>query len=198
MLEKLVNSIVTQMSDEKLIEESQKENYVYALLTLMEKIITVGTIIGISICMERFISTVLFLLLFLELRKRTGGFHFDNFLTCYFGTIFSYLMVVFVSELLVNNQGILFGMLTVSIGIIEWIGTVNHPNIHMTDNELARAKQAARIIVLIEAMLIFCFLTLGIEIIYIVNMSAAIILCAILLCVAKIKKQEVLTNEENE
>ncbi|MBQ3165250.1 MAG: accessory gene regulator B family protein [Lachnospiraceae bacterium] len=198
MLEKMVNSIVTQMSDEKLIEESQKENYVYALLTLTEKIITVGTIIGISICMERFISTVLFLLLFLELRKRTGGFHFDDFLTCYFGTIFSYLMVVFVSELLVNNQGILFGMLTVSIGIIEWIGTVNHPNIHMTDNELARAKQAARIIVLIEAMLIFCFLTLRIEIIYIVNMSAAIILCAILLCVAKIKKQEVLTNEENE
>lgn len=198
MLEKMVNSIVTQMSDEKLIEESQKENYVYALLTLTEKIITVGTIIGISICMERFISTVLFLLLFLKLRKRTGGFHFDDFLTCYFGTIFSYLMIVFVSELLVNNQGILFGMLTVSIGIIEWIGTVNHPNIHMTDNELARAKQAARIIVLIEAMLIFCFLTLGIEIIYIVNMSAAIILCAILLCVAKIKKQEVLTNEENE
>ena len=198
MLEKMVNSIVTQMSDEKLIEESQKENYVYALLTLTEKIITVGTIIGISICMERFISTVLFLLLFLELRKRTGGFHFDDFLTCYFGTIFSYLLVVFVSELLVNNQGILFGMLTVSIGIIEWIGTVNHPNIHMTDNELARAKQAARIIVLIEAMLIFCFLTLRIEIIYIVNMSAAIILCAILLCVAKIKKQEVLTNEENE
>lgn len=198
MLEKLVNNIVTQMSDAKLIEEKQKEQYAYALELLIERTITLGSIVVISFFIEKIISTILFLLFFLELRKRTGGFHFDEFFVCYLGTIFSYLMMIFVSELLVNNQSILFGMLAVSIGIIEWIGAVNHPNMHMSDSEFTGTKKAARILALLEGLIIFCFLLVRVEMIYIVNMSVAIILCAILLCVAKIKKQEVSTNEENQ
>lgn len=84
-----------------------------------------------------------------------------------------------------------------AIGAIGIIGTVNHPNMHMNTEELSESKKEARIIVLLEASIIWCCVQLGADMIFISYMAIAVILCAALLYIAKVLKQEVKEDEED-
>lgn len=80
MIEKMAMGLVDQMAEEKMIDKEAEEYYVYTLVSLMEKFITIGTILLISVLIEKLVPTAFFLLFFLSLRKRTGGYHMNTFL----------------------------------------------------------------------------------------------------------------------
>lgn len=79
MIEKMAMGLVDQMAEEKMIDKEAEEYYVYTLVSLMEKFITIGTILLISVLIEKLVPTAFFLLFFLSLRKRTGGYHMNTF-----------------------------------------------------------------------------------------------------------------------
>lgn len=85
----------------------------------------------------------------------------------------------------------MYAILLLAIILICIMGTVNHPNMDMSKSELHESKKAARLLVLMEIMIIAVLRYLKIDILYIGYMSAAVILCASLMCLAKIIKQEV-------
>lgn len=76
MVEKKIDSLVKTMVEYNLINEEQKENYVYALTCFIEMSITVGSILLVSIFLRNFVPTVGFLLFFFSLRKRTRHHQF--------------------------------------------------------------------------------------------------------------------------
>ena len=82
-------------------------------------------------------------------------------------------------------------MLFLAIILIYIMGTINHPNMDMDKSELQESKKAARLVVLMEVMIIAVLVYLKADILYIGYMSVAVILCAILMCLARIIKQEV-------
>lgn len=190
MIEGMANNLVDKFTKEQLINERQKEHYTYAFILIVEKIITIGTICIIGFITNEFIHTILFLVFFLTLRKRTGGYHAKTFLQCYFGTIISYIIVSRISWIGAEYPHLILIVLTIAICMIEIIGTVNHPNMHMSIAELSEAKKIARIIVLLEGSIILFLVCIGANWVAINYMSMAIILCATLLCIAKIIKQE--------
>ena len=49
MIEKMAMGLVDQMAEEKMIDKEAEEYYVYTLVSLMEKFITIGTILLISV-----------------------------------------------------------------------------------------------------------------------------------------------------
>ncbi|MCH5258674.1 MAG: accessory gene regulator B family protein [Lachnospiraceae bacterium] len=198
MIEKLTNELVSQMTEAKLINEELEEYYAYVLISWIEKFITVGTIILISVAVHKLLPTMFFLLFFFALRKRTGGYHLNKFYQCYLATVASYISILGMSSVLANYPILLFAMLLWAIGIIEIIGTVNHPNMHMDSEELAELKASARIITLLEGVAICCFTILEADMVFISYMAIAVILCAALLCIAKITKQEVKVHEESQ
>ena len=53
MIEKIANGLVNQMLDENVIDKGMAERYVYVLTLWMEKFITIGTIVLISILDSR-------------------------------------------------------------------------------------------------------------------------------------------------
>lgn len=197
MIEKLTNELVSQMTEAKLIDEELEEYYVYVLISWIEKFITVGTIILISVAVHKLLPTMFFLFFFFALRKRTGGYHLSKFYQCYLATVVSYISILGMSSVLANYPILLFAMLLWAIGIIEIIGTVNHPNMHMDSEELTELKASARIITLLEGIAICCFTILEADMVFISYMAIAVILCAALLCIAKITKQEVKMHEES-
>ncbi len=69
------------------------------------------------------------------------------------------------------------------------IGTANHPNMHMTSDELMESKKSARTIVLLEGCIMLGCVLLDADMVYVSYMAIAVILS--LLCIAKIFKQEV-------
>lgn len=196
MIEKIAINLVGQMTETKLIHKDMAESYVYATICWLEKFITIGTIILISIAARKFLPTLFFLVFFLELRKRTGGYHLDKFYQCYLASILSYVAILGISTCLAGYPQWLLGMLLFAMLGIGIIGTVNHPNMHMDSVELAESKKEARIIVLMEGSIICCCVLLGAGMVFISYMTIAVILCAALLCIAKILKQEVKENEE--
>lgn len=197
MIEKLTNELVSQMTEAKLIDEELEEYYVYVLISWIEKFITVGTIILISVAIHKLLPTMFFLIFFFALRKRTGGYHLNKFYQCYLATVASYISILGMSSVLANYPILLYVMLLWAIGIIEIIGTVNHPNMHMDSEELTELKASARIITLLEGAAICCFTILEADMVFISYMAIAVILCAALLCIAKITKQEVKLHEES-
>ena len=196
MIEKIAIDLVDQMTETKLIHKDMAERYIYVAICWMEKFITIGTIILISIAVEKFLPTLFFLLFFLGLRKRTGGYHLDKFYQCYLASVLSYLVILGISTSLVGYPQLILGMLLFAMSVIGIIGTVNHPNMHMDSAQLAESKKEARIILLLVGSIIYCCVLLGADLIFISYMAIAVILCAALLCIAKILKQEVKENEE--
>lgn len=197
MIEKIAIDFVGQMTEAKLIHKDMAERYIYVSVCWIEKIITIGTIILISIVVQKFLPTLFFLIFFLGLRKRTGGYHLDKFYQCYLATIVSYLVILSISASFANYPQWLLGMLLLAMIGIGIIGTVNHPNMHMNSEELAESKKEARIIVLLEGSFIYGCVFLGADMFFISYMAIAVILCAVLLCISKILKQEVKEDEEN-
>lgn len=198
MIQKIASELVGQMVDEEIIGVRQRENYIYAYTVLGEKILTIGTVCILGIGLNNLINTLFFLIFFLALRKRTGGYHMDSFLKCYFGTIAIYLAVCFGSPFCAGYGYLLYGLLILSIFLISLIGTVNHPNLDMNQAELEESKKAARTVILIEGFVIFFLSFSGVNPVTISYMSMGVIVCALLLCVAKITGQEVKTGEESQ
>lgn len=191
MIEKVVLNLVSQMESKKMIDKADSEHYAYALITLAEHTMTVGTMLLIGLVFNQFIPTICFMVFFLSLRKRTGGYHADKFWQCYLVTVILYIVVIQAAAVLSKNPIAVYVMLSFAVLVIGVIGTVNHPNMDMDKDELQESKKAARLCVLLEAAVIVALIALKISNLYVSYMSLAIILCASLLCVAKVMKQEV-------
>ena len=188
MIEKMANGLADQLVEACLIEKERQEDYAYTYTCMAEKIITSGTILILSLVLKNFIPTIFFLTFFFTLRTRTGGYHADTFLKCYFGTIAVYLFTFFICNYVAVNRvslAVLLGLSTVVIGVF---GTLNNPAIHMNRHELNESKKSARAMLVLEDVLIVFFIVIRGEVIIIKYMSAAIILCATLMCFAKISE----------
>lgn len=86
MVEMIANAIVDQMEKEKILHYKMREHYLYALITTIEKWITVISILCIGIIFKQVVPMILFLTFFLSLRKRTGGYHANSFYQGYLGS----------------------------------------------------------------------------------------------------------------
>ena len=196
MIEKMAMGLVDQMAEEKMIDKEAEEYYVYTLVSLMEKFITIGTILLISVLIEKLVPTAFFCYLFV-IKKKNRRISYEYLFSMYLGTVVTYMLVLGLCMVLVDYPQLVFGLLLVAICIVEVIGTVNHPNIHMDAVELSESKRAARILCAVEVCVIYTFTLLGADMMYVCHMAVAVILCAVLLLIAKILKQEVKRNEEN-
>lgn len=191
MVEKIVIDLVDQMKEERMIDLSESDNYEYALLTMIESFLTVTTMLVLGIICKQFVPTICFLLFFFSLRKRTGGYHAKKFWQCYLATVLTYFVVMKIAVPLSGNLTVMCILLGCSIIFIELIGTVNHPNVDMDIYEFRESRRAARILALLEGGIILMLIIMEFDILYVSYMSIAIILCAMLMCLAKIIKQEV-------
>lgn len=191
MVERIADRLMLEMVEEHLIDESQKDYYIYEFVMLTEHIITIGTLLLLSVVFHCTIQTILFLIFFFALRKRTGGYHAKTFLQCYIETVGVYLLIVGCSLILSKYVLVWYLLTFASIGVIETIGTVNHPNMHLEKEEYIEAKKSARIIAAIEGFVILVAVQIRLETDYVFYMSAGVILCALFQCVARLCRQEI-------
>ena len=66
----------------------------------LEEILTIATVFFVIICMRQFVNGLTFLVSFLTLRKRTGGFHMKTFKACYVATIGTFIGVLLVKNIM--------------------------------------------------------------------------------------------------
>lgn len=191
MIEKMALKLVDQMEKEKIISKSSCKYYEYALISVAEHAITVGTMLLLGFIFRQFLPTICFMVSFFSLRRRTGGFHANKFWQCYLGTVITYIVVMQIVPMLCKKPTSMYGLLFLAILLVCIMGTINHPNMDMNKSELRKSQKAARLLVFVETMVIAVLVFLKADLLYIGYMSMAVILCAFLMCLAKIIKQEV-------
>lgn len=195
MVEKMVARIVNELLFEKIIDEDQRDDYEYAIICQVESFITIISILALSILAKRIISTIGFLISFFSLRKRTGGYHLNSFLSCYIGTLCVYGIVIYFCNRAGDNLMCMEILAAIASMCIFVIGTVNHPNMHMNSVEVKESKKAARLILFVELCIIVFLIQMKVKAIIISCCFSGIIVCAALLLIAKIIGQEVKSDE---
>lgn len=194
MTDYISDRLATYLCEYGLITMDEKNEYKYLSQVLIEKIIGFGAILLIAAYNHLLLHTVFFLLFFSEIRKYSGGFHAGNFLKCLVISLIVYIgYVEFAFQFLLNKSWLNTCLLIVAVFIIFTIGAVNHPNMHWDKKEYIISKNTARMTCMIEIGTIIAFWLIGISYDFILFMSFGLILSAIMLLIAKLVGQEVVT-----
>ena len=69
MVEKLATDLIAQMIENKIIVKEMADRYIYTFICFVEKFLTIGSIILISLITRNLPPTIFFLIFFFELRK---------------------------------------------------------------------------------------------------------------------------------
>lgn len=195
MIEQLTRKFVTLLLNNNLISITEYEEFLYVLLGDVESLVIIVSILFFSTIVKQVIPTISFLVFFFTLRKRTGGYHLKSYFTCYIGTLCLYVIITVIAYMASGCTKILIGFAMIATLIIIWIGSINHPNMDMENDELQNSKKMSRIIVASEFSIILFLRWTGCSKMIIAYSSLAIILCTILLIFAKLTGQEVKKSE---
>lgn len=197
MTERSIRRIVNLLIKNGLVSETEYENFVYVLLGDAESLIVIVSILLLGIIIGQAMPTIGFLICFFALRNRTGGYHMDSFCKCYWGTMVLYLLISGIVCVASEYTGVFLGSAAIAMAVILLFGSINHPNIDMENDELQESKTMSRIIVSMEFCVILFLVWMGNAEVIVAYLSLAIVLCAILLIMAKVSGQEVKRNEGN-
>ena len=191
-MNKLVQGIAVKLIEKNFLDINRKDEYIYVIETSLEKFLSYTFILAIAVLTGSLLQSIIFLVLFINIRGKTGGFHMNTYVKCLVSTIVLYLLLSsVVIPVLFNYYTASYFIFCYSILCIIFIATINHPNMNMSEREFKEKKKVARLEVFIHWQFIsVLYITLPRND-YILYAMSADILCAILMIVAKIKKQEV-------
>jgi len=140
MENKLSKIICEHLLSDNIIEKAYLEVYIYGMELLLSFLFSTGIILAIGIASGRWISTILFLVIFIALRRFTGGYHADTYLKCKLFTIGTYLAVMLLSEFSKVNTCWYLLLTIPGILVICKIGPVENPNKTLTWAEKKKHK----------------------------------------------------------
>lgn len=179
------------------LEEKYREYSIYGLTMAVEKMIVCTVLFGISLLLGKVPEGMVFIVCFLALRQTTGGFHAETFLGCLAGSVTTVVLVLEVFVPLLAKHMNIFGLLLIfSIVCILLFAPVNHPDLVLTPEERRKYRNWSRGVLFMETGTVVAGNILKMRCQQYILM--AIIICAVFIVLAKIIRQEVRTDENEE
>ena len=128
------------------MDEETQEIYIYGFELIFSFLICTSIILIIGLIIDQIISTITFLVVFILVRRSTGGFHANTYLKCQLFTIGFYLCVIGLSiHTTVNSYAFLISTL-LGLCIIISIGPIENPNKPLSDNEKEKHRKISIIL----------------------------------------------------
>ena len=187
MIDELIVKIVDSMINTDIISKDDKEAYVYAYTITLEKVLTLITIGIMGVVLNRLVNIIKFLCTFMFLR--TGGIHLETFGQCFMGTNLICVIIEACDFVWLKYMTLVMFLCMVSVLYIICVGTVNHPNLALSDIELMESKKRARIVVALEVLLTIVLCIVGVDRTITGYMAMGINICALLLVMSKIQSR---------
>lgn len=150
MFERLADDITLLMVNHNIISNDDRESYIYGLELLLPKIAFYLTIITIAIVSKTILVSTLFILMYMELRRYTGGFHCKTAEMCLLFSTLIYLIMIFLY--LFNQIEIKYGLMItsiISLIIISVFSPVENKNRPLDNEEQNKYRVKAIIIAII-------------------------------------------------
>ena len=156
MIQELSIKIANFMVKRSIISDSDRNLYEFAYLSLIERLISWGTIIVLGTLFDCFLGSIIFTFSFVPLRIYAGGFHAKVYWKCFLISSITFLIViVFFKNIYshISTEIILF-FLFISIIIIIKKAPSSDPNRPLNKKEFQNYKLVTRKILLIETIMI--------------------------------------------
>ena len=181
MISKLAKNIAHFFVLQNITEESKEAIYAYGMELLISDVLNTLIVLLISLISHTLPATVIFIAVFMGLRRFVGGYHANSHLSCMFTLVV--VMLVFsygicnVSEQIAQIFSI--GFIIISLPIIFCIAPVPHPNKPMSEEKGIRLRKqsiilAAALSTTVIALLLFQYHELSLYV------SSGILLSAIM------------------
>lgn len=166
MFKNIAEDIVFYLSRKKILNQDNREIYVYALEVVLLNFILLMTLLIISLFGGQYLFFVCYLCFFVPLRVFTGGYHAKKSETCFVMSVASYVLAMILVNnnlLLFNNEIIVFitALLMLLMFLYSPIENINHP---LEKARKRKNKIIARVIVLIDFTLLIVFYINGMAI----------------------------------
>lgn len=193
----MVTGFVDFLIRNNALEEEYREDAVYGMTLVVEKVIVCMAVCVVSLLLGKFLEAAVFTLCFLALRQTTGGFHAKSFPGCFAGSVVTVVLCLEVFVPLLAKHLIIFGMLfIISIICILLFAPVNHPDLMLTAEEQGKYRIWGRGILFMETGVAVAGTILKMK--WQQYIILAVIICAVFIVLAKLMRQEVRTDENKE
>ncbi len=148
----LAAKICKQLLRRGIISQEWEAVYVYGFELLISFLFNTVVILTIGILLHQVVNTLLFLGIFIFVRRYTGGYHASTYLGCKIATISTYLLVLGLSvHLNIHILAFLFLNAAGGFVILKW-GPIENPNKPLTQTE--RRKYKIISIILFQLLLV--------------------------------------------
>lgn len=189
MVNNLARIIATKMVNKKIVENEDKECYIYGLELLISKVIVLSIIFIIAIGIKLIIPSIIFTFFYLLLRQYTGGFHCQTAERCICLSIVIYIIYAYICKCELNNHFIIiFIMSVVSYISILVFSPLADANKEIDDYEKDKYRKIA--IILGSIMFVIEILSFILNYHYIfVSIAFSLLADAILLVIAILQRE---------
>ena len=182
-----------------IISEDDYEIYKYGFELLIALLSTTFAIVLISVFINKFVETILYLVGFFSVRVICGGYHAKHHYSCFITTISSYLLFLLLNICFFSKPYLSFttGVMTIisSISIIAF-APVEHPDNPMTDYRKSRNRSFSLLLTFVICIIYFLSLALENTLPYVFNYSTGIFLAALAILAAKMEAMIIKRKED--
>lgn len=174
------NYILKKMIDYHIIDNDDKEIYIYGLNTGIMIIINLFTFLIFSYLMKELDMAIILLLSFIPLRSLSGGIHCSSKFVCYIVSNTTMLILLGLLEYFTKRAWFILILATISGYYVFSKEVTNSPNRNLDDHEVIfYSNSKKKVMCLLFFIIIMLLLTHKIE--YAVTIMCSIILVAVLL-----------------
>lgn len=128
MEHRLAQKLSNYFMDKSIISQDEYEIYVYGSELLISFTISTALISLLGLVFNRLVETLIFLTVFIVLRRYTGGYHAPSHFKCKLTTVATYLLVLRLSEWTTVNLINYIIIFLFGCAVILSIGPIDNPN----------------------------------------------------------------------
>lgn len=148
MIRLLSSRLADFLCEKSIIPEEDKEIYIYGNELLISSLIGIALVCIVGIILGEFLSTLVFLIVFVINRQFSGGYHASTFFKCSLIFLCDFLVVLFISKmmLLYYSPFVWISLTVVHLAVIIDLAPMENKNKPISPDE--RTKGRKKIIII--------------------------------------------------
>ena len=127
-MERLSEKIIQYMIKNSILSEDDKEIYAFGLTQMIRVLSTIITTIFIGFCFGKIIESIVFVVFTALIRTNSGGYHSDSPVGCYFISVISIIITLYLVGKQVFNVRLMVVLLAVSFVVFIKYAPIGHVN----------------------------------------------------------------------
>lgn len=140
-MERLSEKTIQYMIKNSILSGDDKDIYAFGLTQMIRALLTISTTIFIGFCFGKIIESIVFVVFTALIRTNSGGYHSDSPVGCYFISVISIIITLYLVGKQVFNVRLMIVLLVVSFVVFIKYAPIGHFNKVLDEIEVSTYKR---------------------------------------------------------